>query len=925
MKKGIAYVYLFILLPIEVQAQLNPIPSDSVELALYYFNKSEEVYEYGNLDSTIYYTFRAQEIYEQLGDWSNNLLCLNAIATCYGFEHNYDRAFEFQDSVYDLAKQHLKRGDRVWQYILNNMSSNSRLKGDYTKAIRFSKELFDVLDDGNTEMQCIAFMQTGYLYSLVGDFVNAIDLSKQGIHIRENTLDPFDFRLAESYIPMGFILKDKGEYEKALEYYLKAQKILEKNKRHSRYNSYYISNKLNLAGIYYLLNEFDLAQEQLDILNNRNLKLAKQHQADLISMQCKIDIETNPFVNLHEVAERQRRSNVLYTESLSNLKADLQITDNLTIIGKAFKDQKDYGNAEKFYLNALDSLGGEYLFLDAKQITNKVEAIDIVVELIDIYKSTGQTESIRKYYNALLGVINALNFESKTASIKAYWAQRNLQIYEDAITYFLSVKDTSYAFTFMEQNKSNLLLDELAGQMNVGYSNVPVEILNREKELNQRLYFLNRQINNLDHEELESKHLLQKLHTDRLATQLDLSNLINQLEAKYESYYKIKYDVSEVTVPDIQKELDNETVFLEYFIGNENAYCVKITNEDLRIEVIEDHKSLQEDVVEYMLMLRNKKSSVDEIARITKKLSKLLLPQFSEIKGFNKLIIVPDDYLNNFPFQNLFDINDLESPSVSYQYSAKLMLLLGERALQSSNVDLLTFAYNNNSNQYLAERSCIELDKYNLICSKSEVAQLSEVLTNRTVQKIRDVRKKQISELFVPSKILHLATHACFDSVNVDESLIYFNNFSLSSGEIQKTEIKSEMVVLSACESGFGKIVKGEGSMSLAKSFFHAGAKSTVVSLWPVDDCATSELMEYFYINLNNGMGKDESLKMAKNDYVNNAHHLRKHPYYWSGFVLIGDIDPLWLGAAEGGYGLVFILLILILFSLFVLKKKRNQ
>ena len=104
--------------------------------------------------------------------------------------------------------------------------------------------------------------------------------------------------------------------------------------------------------------------------------------------------------------------------------------------------------------------------------------------------------------------------------------------------------------------------------------------------------------------------------------------------------------------------------------------------------------------------------------------------------------------------------------------------------------------------------------------------------------------------------------------------------------------------MLSACESGFGTIVSGEGSMSIAKSFFQAGAKSTLVSLWPVDDCATSDLMGYFYRNLKNGVSKDEALRLAKLDFRENANPIQLHPYYWAGMIQIGDPTPLFYNSA---------------------------
>jgi CHAT domain-containing protein len=102
------------------------------------------------------------------------------------------------------------------------------------------------------------------------------------------------------------------------------------------------------------------------------------------------------------------------------------------------------------------------------------------------------------------------------------------------------------------------------------------------------------------------------------------------------------------------------------------------------------------------------------------------------------------------------------------------------------------------------------------------------------------------------------------------------------------------MVVLSACDTGVGKEEKGYGVKSLANGFFFAGAKSVVMSLWRVDDYSTSIIMKNYYQNLKEGQSKDDALKNAKLQYLEQVEDEQlKHPYYWAGFVVSGDVSPL--------------------------------
>ncbi|MEM9824896.1 MAG: CHAT domain-containing protein, partial [Bacteroidota bacterium] len=106
-------------------------------------------------------------------------------------------------------------------------------------------------------------------------------------------------------------------------------------------------------------------------------------------------------------------------------------------------------------------------------------------------------------------------------------------------------------------------------------------------------------------------------------------------------------------------------------------------------------------------------------------------------------------------------------------------------------------------------------------------------------------------------------------------------------------QLNAELTVLSACNTGSGKLIKGEGVMSLARGFIHAGCPSVLMSLWSVDDCATSKIMLQFYQHITDGKSKDHALRLAKIDYLSTADRLHQHPYYWSAFVQVGNTAPL--------------------------------
>ena len=131
------------------------------------------------------------------------------------------------------------------------------------------------------------------------------------------------------------------------------------------------------------------------------------------------------------------------------------------------------------------------------------------------------------------------------------------------------------------------------------------------------------------------------------------------------------------------------------------------------------------------------------------------------------------------------------------------------------------------------------------------------------------------------------------------------------------------MAVLSACNTGYGKLIKGEGIMSLARAFSYAGCPSVVMSHWQVDDKSTSELMELFYKELSEGKAKDEALRLAKLEYLKHSNITTSHPFYWSSFVVIGSTNPITETRNNSWSIIVIIVMLLLGISIYLLKKKK--
>ncbi|HYE55775.1 MAG TPA: CHAT domain-containing protein, partial [Chitinophagaceae bacterium] len=150
---------------------------------------------------------------------------------------------------------------------------------------------------------------------------------------------------------------------------------------------------------------------------------------------------------------------------------------------------------------------------------------------------------------------------------------------------------------------------------------------------------------------------------------------------------------------------------------------------------------------------------------------------------------------------------------------------------------------------------------------------------------------------------IHLATHAAANDKEPENSFIAFypagpdTSYKLYQPEIYNLDLQqAQLVILSACETGHGQFVHGEGMMSLARAFSYAGCKSVITSLWRADDASTAYITAKLHQHLQDGKPKDVALQLAKLDYLHDdAVEARlKTPAYWSHLVLIGDTAPLY-------------------------------
>jgi CHAT domain-containing protein len=248
------------------------------------------------------------------------------------------------------------------------------------------------------------------------------------------------------------------------------------------------------------------------------------------------------------------------------------------------------------------------------------------------------------------------------------------------------------------------------------------------------------------------------------------------------------------------------------------------------------------------------------------------------------MILIPDNVLNYIPFEILTDENErhlLEEFEISYSGSARIFLeLRNEFFAYDSEHNWVGFAPVYKEDRRLSSSE----DEIRLIADRmdGDIYLGDQAVTDNFYEINRDY------------SVLHLAMHAEIDNNNPEYSKLIFADTILTSSEISLSQIRTNLAVLSACNTGFGKLEKGEGVMSMARAFHLSGVPSVVMSLWKVPDRETQKIMLYFYDHLLEGDSKSLALKKAKLDYLKETKDpVLRHPYYWAGFVINGNTQSL--------------------------------
>lgn len=496
-------------------------------------------------------------------------------------------------------------------------------------------------------------------------------------------------------------------------------------------------------------------------------------------------------------------------------------------------------------------------------------------------------------------------------------SERCIAFLYDAYQNTGNIRYLERAFEYAEQSKASVLKDILA-QRSLAERFPEDSLLRKEQALSRQQETV---INKLVRAQLTGKQDAVQHHIETLNTIYpELKSLREKTGKKYGHG-----EFRDVSVVGLQEKLREEkAAMIVYFSGKKHLYVFLFSEDRIaleRISVTSDHEEVLRRFISFFdspSAIHNAVSSYTETAH---HLYKKLIPGHSLSAG--NLVIVPDGLLHFIPFEAL-----LTEPAPGSTYTTMPYLVKQQQIVYNTSAAFyLNTGQNRKTGKLLGIFPIFENSPYELRYSKEEAENIRN-LTNADFLTGKNATRANFLHRAEQYDIIHLSTHAGGGDFTVPASVEFYDDTMLLH-ELYAMRLKPELVVLSACETGIGKLQKGEGVMSIARGFQYAGAEKLLFSLWQVNDRATARIMTSFYKNYTKNNAASAANHQSKISYLENESipAIQKSPYYWSGFVYYGNIQQEKLPASSQIIvsGTLIALLCTALFIEFYRRKKRKK
>jgi len=917
---------------LRIALQLSPNIPDYHSIAVFY-------YRINRLDSASYYFHSAIRYARQTGDTFH--FRLSSIYCClandaYYYEGDMDKASAYFDTAQWIMQHCAAVDSDYYAWNLHSLGVFMQSKGYISRAAELYEKAYQIYSQlpGDHEMSMSALLSS---QATIDNYLKRYTLALSKIdHAIQYFKDSHDiYYLTIAQMVKADILYNKGEYRQALQTYLSLLNLYNSDQLLSQEVLYY-----SIGLCYMNINNYDSANYWLQ----RSITLLSRRSAMLVNYCCVYSnfllnagkpfealsvLEKNyPYVRKNFGGKNQRlifflnhRAKVLeklnkYHESLATYSQIFELITNSTS-----------GTADPFLVPHIEQPDFEL----ANEI---VEAMEGKADLISKMAGDNRTllQSGLQHYLKAAELVESYRKNMRLEMDKILYNEFNTRISEKIFRLAIklwqmsespNLKDYYFQLAFNISNtlKANVLTENIVENSLKQIAGIPDSVQSKERILMQDILVLQNTIRDEYRQANPNLSLIRNWQTLLVSNLKTLQEMESSLEAAYPLYRELKYQHRRTfTVKELQARLKHGENLISYHWQGKQIYLFLINKETARLIQPADTNLLQQ-VEQFRKKLTNpslEKNYTEEFREymnLAFQLYQTLIACASPYFCGNRLIIVPDRQLNYIPFEALISDTVYRAPIpdygllpyLIYRYNIRYAYSVHLYDLQQRNISPVakgvwafspTYAWH--GQEKTSKRSAIYRSQLAPLPGALEEAREVVSTIGGRVFKGKYATESQFKKHTRQGYILHLAMHTLVDDENPMYSKLAFTaeNDSLNDGllnafEIYNLRFSTPMVVLSACNTGYGKMMQGEGLYSLARGFIYAGCPTLLFTLWQISDKPSKSLMQYFYQHIKMGEDIDHALRNAKIQYLHASNASMAHPYFWAAYCMTGKNESI--------------------------------
>jgi len=877
------------------------------------------IYQYlDDYPRALAYSEQFLAIAKEMGDRKYQASALGGIANVYGAWRNYPKELSFYEQALVIYRE---IGDREHQVSLihdigivyYHLGKKSEALSHFDQSLKMAKEL------GNHSVEEGALANIGLVYYSQGDYPKALYYFDQSSKVSKNIesrnvvqkiVDTvYRKRQGVRLNNIGSIYRGLGDYSKALSYYEQSLQISQELGGRSDE-----ANALSNIGLVHQdLNDYAKA------LPYYQKALAKKKEIGVPATETKSCIG-NLYLEQGNLDKAHSTFNEIEDPSTRS-----------ATLGRYYLFAKDYQNARKHF--------GEILPKVEKQGTGaNLEAVYIGLGL----SSEGLKDftSAREYY---LKAVKLMEEQRETLSAdqrrhffsgKAGWFKR-IEPYEGLIRVSIHLKDHESALYWAENTKARLLLEAMAKRAAGERLGISAELSQKEADLSSRLGATQKQ---MDQTVVKNPGRHRELEAEMQGLKQERQSLIARIKSEFPEYASIHYPAP---VHAKEFKLQPQEALIEYAVTNNETFgwlvrggkvvktvTIPVTKKDLR-GLANKYRGFFEGI-----------NNPGQLSRFDPKVGKALYDLLvkglaADLKPGEPVIIIPDGILGIIPFEALVPslpahletstgqhgpyptglkyFGD-EHPVTIYQSGTALAVVRTLKKSGAGATDKMLVLADPDFGSATAAQGTADTYKRSVLRAVNRNGNFASLpSTRRLAEKFKAANGPAVdvllganaSEQELKSKPLNqyryqiYATHGILDNEipYVKEPALVLSQREanpevnpldgfLTMTKVMDLKLNADLVALTACNTGVGKDLTGEGVMGMGRAFQYAGSKSVLMSLWSVEDESTNLLTEKYFNHLKGGKDRLEALRLARLDLRQAGY---EHPFYWGAFILVGE------------------------------------